>query len=153
MKLEELEKRINVLEDIKEIKDLHREYIFWLASQKWDEIVECFAENATIEIATQRPRKGREEITTLFKDVVGRGNVIPGVKLHRGGQFLFQPVITVDGERAKGHWILDRFYDDPSTPGGSTLKVRRGKYNTEYVKEDGKWKFSYLKWEVPWPLI
>jgi hypothetical protein len=47
MTLEELEKRVKVLEDIEAIKQLHVNYVYLLCNLQWDDMVECFAEGAT----------------------------------------------------------------------------------------------------------
>ena len=47
MALEELEKRLRVLEDIEAIKQLHRKYVFCLSSRAWDDLLDCFADDAT----------------------------------------------------------------------------------------------------------
>ena len=47
MKIEELEKRLLVLEEIEEIKKLHRQYMWWINNNQWDEIINCFTEDAT----------------------------------------------------------------------------------------------------------
>ena len=38
---------------------------------------------------------------------------------------------------------------DPVT--GNALKINQGKYECEYIKSDGRWKFSKLVWVNPWP--
>jgi len=136
---EELEKRVRVLEDIEAIKDMHRDYVYALISQRWDDMVECFAEDATAAIAENPPRKGKAEISKLLKDVIAKQ------VSWDWGHFVTQPVIAVDGDRAKGHWILYLFFPPPE------VRWLQARYDCEYVKLDGKWKFSDLKFKAPWP--
>jgi len=141
MTLEELEKRVQVLEDIEEIKNLHREYVFGLASQQWDDMLDCFAEDAIADIFRWGLRKGKAEIEDLFKNTFN-GRILP-----THGHFAAQPVISVEGDRAKGRWILYLFFAEPS------VTWVQGRHDCEYIKVDGKWKFSYLKFTRPWPEV
>lgn len=145
MTLDELEKRVKVLEDVEEIKKLHRDYIFWLDNKQFEEMIECFAKDATEEIGgTGGARKGKEEIAKVFREVIAKE---PSAK---GGHILVQPVITVEGDRAKGYWTMYRF-DTFTTPAGQLVKWAQGRYDCEYIRENGKWKFSSLKYTIPWP--
>jgi hypothetical protein len=162
MTLEELEKRVRNLRDIEEIKDLFRNYILWLTNKEWDNIIDCFAENAVAEIGTRGALSGKPEIARLFKDVMAKRDT-PG-----GGHMLIHPVITVDGDKARGYWTMLHFFIeraftvneadladmakfDFTAPPGKELKWLQGRYDCEYVREGGKWKISSLKWVRPWP--
>jgi hypothetical protein len=138
MALEQMEKRLKVLEDIEAIKVLHREYVYALASQQWDDMLDCFAEDGSADIWTHGLCKGKKEIGDLFQSFAGK--ILPS-----HGHLAAQPVITVDGDKAKGHWILYLFLPAPDS-----MWVQ-GRYDCEYVRVDGKWKFSYLKYTRPWP--
>jgi hypothetical protein len=59
------------------------------------------------------------------------------------------PVIHVDGTQASGHWMLYIMVADPVT--GNALKINQGRYECEYTKLGGRWKFSKLVWVNPWP--
>jgi SnoaL-like domain len=50
----------------------------------------------------------------------------------------------VNGDRAKGKWLLYMMYCYPRT--GQSLFWVQGFYNMEYVRENGKWKISYMNW-------
>ena len=139
MTLEELEKRVMALEDVEAIKDMHRDYVYALISQQWDDMVEYFAEDATAAIAENAPRKGKTEISKLLKDVIAKQVGWDW------GHFVTQPVVAVDGDRAKGHWILYLFFPAPE------VRWLQARYDCEYVKLDSKWKFSDLKFKAPWP--
>ncbi|MFC1532674.1 nuclear transport factor 2 family protein [Thermodesulfobacteriota bacterium] len=152
MTLEELEKRIKVLEDIEEIKQLQRNYVNWVNIRQMDDIYGCFAENAIADIRNYGPRIGKDEIIKLFRGTIENIQVIPGTITPKGGHIVLQPVITVYGNRAKGHWDMGRIFSDLTTPGWPTLKMTTGRHDCAYIREDGKWKFSYLKWTHPWPL-
>jgi len=143
--LEELEKRVRALEDIEEIKKLHSDYIYWLDNKQWEEMISCFGENATEDIAgTGGPHKGIGEIGKAFREKIAKE------KTAKGGHILAEPVITVEGDKAKGYWTLYRF-DTFTTPAGQLVKYSQGRYDCEYIREHGKWKFSRLKFTKPWP--
>lgn len=140
MTSKELEKRVRALEDIEEIKSMHREYVFWLINHQWADMVDCFTDDATCVIATNPPCKGKKEIARLFTETFAK--VIPWDE----GHFVAQPVISVEGDKARGHWILFVLYNEP--PG----TWRQARYDCEYKKVDGVWKFSSLRFQAPWPV-
>lgn len=141
MTLEELEERVRRLEDLDEIKELHREYLFLISNLDFDKALDCFAETITVDIAQYGVRRGKEEVTRFFKEVIYK-NVLQS----KDGHFTGQPVISVEGNKAKGHWMFYRFVPEPSP-----VRWVQGRYDCEYVKENGKWKFSVLKLTRPWP--
>jgi hypothetical protein len=149
MTLEELEKRVRALEDVEEIKILHNEYIYALMDWQWDKMLDCFAEDATADIHRQ-VRRGKKEIGIIFKEEVGK------VTKQKGGQILIQPVIHVDGDTATGHWAWYRFFYNFYTEVGWHYKIfgpwEQARYDCEYVRENGKWKFKTLKLTRPWPV-
>ncbi len=146
MTLAELEKRVGTLEDMKEIENLQGQYIYWLNNNQWDEILDCFTENATANVYTHGLRRGKKEIIEMFREEIS--------KLEQGkdrdGHFAIQPVISVDGDKATGQWLMYVMISNPIT--GNAQKWLNGKYENEYVKVDGKWKISSLKWTYPWPV-
>lgn len=146
MTLEELEKRLRTLEDLEAIKNLHHEYIFQLLNRQWDDIVDCFAEDGTANIAHHGLRKGKAEIATLFKERISKMNA----GKWRDAHFVVQPVISIEGDKAKGYWLMYIMIADPTT--GNALRWTQGRHDCEYVKIDGKWKFKSVKYTRPWPL-
>jgi hypothetical protein len=139
MTLEELEKRVKVLEDIEAIKKLHINYVYLLSNLQWDGMVECFAEDATMELLDQGVVEGKKEISGVLHNVLAKR-----VTRH-DGHFVGQPVITVNGDRAKGYWILYLFFAEPE------VKWLQGRQDCEYVRVKGEWKFSQVKFTAPWP--
>lgn len=139
MTLEELEKRVKILEDIGEIKRLHINYVYLLCNLQWDDMLDCFAENATLDLLDHGACKGKKEISEIFH------NVLAKMVKRTDGHFVGQPIISVDGDKAKGYWILYLFFSEPS------VKWMQGRQDCEYVKINGKWKFSSVKFTSPWP--
>ncbi len=139
MALEELEKRIGVLEDIEAIKQLHRKYVYALASQQWDDMLDYFIDDGIADIWQWGLRKGKKEIEDLFKNTFN-GRILPTY-----GHLVAQPVISVDGETAEGYWILYLFFPEPE------VRWIQGRHDCKYVKVGGEWKFSYVKFTRPWP--
>jgi hypothetical protein len=140
MSLEDLEKRIRALEDAEEIKTLHREYLFYIQNLEIDKALGCFAENIVTDIGQYGVKKGKKEVSKFFREVI-RENVFQS----RDGHFTGQPVVFVEGNKAQGHWMFYRF-----VPEGKRRFVQ-GRYDCEYVKENGRWKFSLIKLTRPWP--
>jgi len=139
MTLEELEKRVKVLEDIEAIKQLHINYVYLLCNLQWDDMVQCFAEDATMELLDQGVVRGKKEISGVFHNVLAE-------RIKRNdGHLVGQPIITVTGDRAKGHWILYLFFAEPE------VRWLQGRQDCEYVRVNGEWKFSSVKFTAPWP--
>ena len=134
--LEKLGKRVRVTEDIQEIKELQRRYVNALMCTEWDDAVDCFAENASIDVNLHEPVKGKVAIARWFKEVL--------CKTHAGkeGDVVIHPIIKVDGDKATGKWLLYMMYFYPRT--GQSLFWVQGFYNNEYVRENGKWKISLM---------
>jgi ketosteroid isomerase-like protein len=141
MTLEELEKRVRALEDAEEIKTMHREYLFYIQNLDIEKALDCFAENIVTDVANYGLKKGKNEVGQFFREII-RNNVLQS----KDGHFTGQPVVTVEGDKAKGHWMFYRFLAGPSQK-----QWIQGRYDCEYVKENGKWKFSLLKMKRPWP--
>jgi hypothetical protein len=147
MSLEELEKRIKILEDIEEIKQLQIIYVNNLTTTKWDEIANCFAEDGVVDIPSGSA-KGRKAIAKHFKEKVGVNHI--GME----GNFVVHPIISVDGDKAKGNWLLYIQFSlphklkagDPFLYTDVAPDWMQGYYEVEYIKENGKWKISLLKW-------
>ena len=137
--------RLRRLEDIQEIKDLHREYVYWVNSCEWDKVLDCFTENAFANIGPHGPRRGKAELVQLFKQNIHGNNQGKG----RDGHFAIAPVITVDGDRAKGHWLMYIMISHPET--GNALHWWHGRHDVEYVRVDGKWKIDWIVFTSPWP--
>jgi len=143
--VEKLEKRISTLEDIEAIQKFHLHYIYLYNNHQHEEMVSCFAEDATIDTGVFKPRKGKEEIAELFRDE------IPTVNTYTVAHVVVQPVITVDGDRAKGLWTMYLCFFDVPTPKGPSVRLLQALHDCEYVKVDGEWKYSSVKFIYPWP--
>lgn len=139
MTLEKLEKRVKVLEDIEAIKKLHINYVYLLCNLQWDDMLECFAEDATMELLDQGVSKGKKEISGVFH------NVLAKMIKRNDGHFVGQPIITVNRDKAKGHWILYLFFAEPE------VRWLQGRQDCEYIRVKGEWKFSSVKFTAPWP--
>ena len=145
MTLEELEKRLSYLEDQLAIRDLHHEYLFRLNNRQWDDIIETFTEDGSANIGHHGLREGKAEVAKLFKERIAQINVSTET---RDAHNAIDPVITIDGDRAKGHWLMYIFILDPET--GNT-RITQGRHDCEYEKVDGTWKFKSVKYTRPWP--
>ena len=133
MTLEEMEKRLRALEDLEEIKKLHRKYISYLDNLQFEKALDLFSENATAEVRDSGVRKGKKEIAEIYLGVLAKRTT------RKDGHLVGQPDITVEGATAQGHWIVYILFSEPS------VQWVQGRNDCEYVKEDGKWKFSKLK--------
>ncbi len=139
MTLEEMEKKIREIEDIEEIKKLHRQYVYWVNSRQWDDILNCFAEDAWVHIERRPLFRGKKEIEKLFKIDIAKNN-----EKTNGCHFVMQPLIKVDGDKATGSWFMCIVFAIEQ-PSGPTLAWRQGRHDCEYVKVDGKWKYQSIK--------
>lgn len=146
MNLEELDKRLKTLEDTEAVKKLHVQYVNCLNKAEFDDLLNCFAEDAIVDIHAGYA-KGQSQITKLFKEELSR------TFLGKEGPFAVHPVITIEGDKAKGSWLL---YIQFALPRKVALKQGtviidapdwiQGYYEMEYIKKNGEWKISFLKY-------
>jgi hypothetical protein len=147
MTLEEIEKRLRTLEDIEAIRQLQARYVNFLSTIAWDDLVDCFAEDGVVDLHTGIAR-GKKEIEKFFKEKIAITHV--GME----GNFVVHPVISIDGDTAKASWLLFTYFSMPHkiqiapalTAEEDAPEWMSGFYDMEYVRENGSWKISLLKW-------
>jgi bile-acid 7alpha-dehydratase len=134
-RLQALEHRLAVTEDIEAIKRLKHKYFRCLDSKLWDEMAELFVADATTSYTDGKYSfEGIEAIIGFLKKSLGPDNVL---SMHQG----HQPEIDITSDTtAKGIWtseaglvILDRNV--------ATREVNF--YHDEYVKVGGQWKIKH----------
>lgn len=136
MKLEELEKRLKILEDKEAIRDLQYQYLNSLTKVEWDNMFACFSENIVTNIGVHGIKKGKAEVKAFFQNVIAKGHV------GKEGNFVVHPIITVDGDKAKASWLIYIMHLDERQE--KARDWAQGIYDIEYVRENGKWKISYM---------
>jgi ketosteroid isomerase-like protein len=137
--LKALEKRVRATEDVEKIKQLQQHYVSGLMRANWDEVLDCFAEDAFFDPGGQ-PVKGIKEISNVFKNVLS--------EWHCGqeGDFLVHPEISVNGDTARGHWLMYMMYYLPRSH--QSLFWVNGFYDMEYRRVNGEWKINSLNWQL-----
>jgi uncharacterized protein (TIGR02246 family) len=139
MAKESTEERLQRLEDIEAIKQMHLEYTYALIAMDYDTMLDCYAEDGVLELGGANVARGKQEINGIFQNVMAKHSTL------KDGHIISQPVITVDGDTARGHWLLFIF---PSEPKGAWIQ---GREETEYVKVDGQWKIKHMRFLRGWP--
>lgn len=138
MTIEEIEKRLQVVEDIEQIKQLHNRYMNALTFIDWDAIIACFAEESTLDVEFGGFISGKTAIAKFFKEMLSR------IHIGKEGIFAVHPLITVDGDLAKGNWLMYIMYADHRT--WQSRYWLQGIYDAQYVRVNGEWKFRHLQW-------
>lgn len=135
MNLRELEARIVKLEDIESIKQLKARYCEICDDMhNPDRIASVFAEDAIWESADFGKAKGHEAICTLFREFQ---------KMFSFSQHnIMNPIIEVDGDHATGIWYIMGPWTYSKNNDEKWLALR---YDDEYVKINGQWKYSHLR--------
>jgi hypothetical protein len=143
MNLEDLEKRVGILEDIEQIKQLQTRYVNYLITNQWDALLDLFDDDGAVELESYGLHKGKAALEKEFKERVALG--------HNGheGDYIVHPLITIDGDRARGSWLLylQKQYPYKRTD-GADIDWTQGFYEAAYVKKNGKWKISLLKFNA-----
>ncbi len=133
MDIKELEKRVKAMEDLEAIKQMHCEYMSCLDNIQFAKALDYFTDDAEGEVRNSGVMKGRENYSKIYLGTLAMR------KERHDGHLVAQPVLTIDGNKAKGHWIVYMFFSVP------TIEWIQGRHDCEYVKVNGKWKFSKLK--------
>jgi ketosteroid isomerase-like protein len=136
--IRELQGRVQATEDVNEIKQLQWTYLNALMATDWDRCASCFAQDALVDVYLHEPVRGRAAIERWFKEELS--------KTHAGkeGDVCIHPIITVDGDTARGNWLLYMMYFYART--GQSMFWVQGYYDMEYVRENGRCKIAVLRW-------
>jgi ketosteroid isomerase-like protein len=138
MTMEEMEKRLKVVEDIEQIKQLHNRYVNALAFIDWDTIIDCFAENGSLDVEFGGFIEGKAAIATFFR------NMLSQIHIGKEGVFAVHPQITVDGDKGTGNWLMYIMYADHRT--WQSRYWLQGIYDAQFTRVNGEWKFKHLQW-------
>jgi bile-acid 7alpha-dehydratase len=132
----DLEARLTALEDLEAIRQLKYRYWRCLDTKRFDELTECFAEEATANYGSGQYRfTGRAAIMAFLRQVLGPDSGAVG--FHHG----HQPEITLTGPTtARGTWALHNYFFNE----GQNRCVRIAAfYEDEYVKIGGAWRLQH----------
>jgi hypothetical protein len=134
-----LKKKMQVYEDIEAVKNLHISYVYALSNMQWDDMVECFADDALLDVGGLKA-SGKAEISGVFHNILAKNLTL------KDGHFVGEPIVSVKGKKATAIWILYLFYSQPA------VRWAQGRQEVEYVKIRGKWKIKTMKFINPWPV-
>jgi hypothetical protein len=140
-KVRELEAKVAVLYDREAIRDLRFRYHECVNEGQMASIPELFTDDGELDFGHLGKAKGREQIKAFFSGL-GPDRTTPEGRrrgLYRVRQFIHNHVLTVDGDRASGYAYLEA---KPVYNGESYVVAAR--YNDEYLKRDGRWRFTKM---------
>ncbi len=137
MDMTELEKRMTRMEDIEAIKQLKALYCeICDDDHNPDRITTIFVEDGIWEAGDFGKGQGHAAIRELFQ---GFQKMISFSQ-----HMVMNPIIKVDGDRAKGTW----YFLGPFTFGKTTAKWQAVRYEDDYVKVNGEWKYQHLRAQI-----
>lgn len=140
-KLASLMRRIELLEDAKEIERLQQAYGYYISEGMGREAAALFADNptASIEVGQQGVYIGKARIRQYLTH---RSNRLEEGEIRETP--IMQGVIhvSVDGRTAKARWRALQMGGSYGQDGTWT----EGPFENEYVKENGIWKIQTLHW-------
>lgn len=140
----DLARRVTRAMDINAIENLQRSYGFYVDKMLWDEVLDLFSDNGTMEIGPSGVYVGKQSIRRyLYSLSGGQQGPLEG-ELYNHMQL--QPIVTIadDGLTAQGRWRA--FILTGTSGSGSGGNWGDGPYENEYVKQGGVWKISKLHW-------
>jgi hypothetical protein len=135
MSLEELEKRIQAIEDLEEIKKLHQKYIDLMDNLRYPEVLNLFTQDASVDIRNFGVVQGIEGLTEVYINKLGKRTA------RSEGHFVIQPDISIKGDTARGTWLVYMLFSKPD------VQWVQGRNEAEYIKVEGKWKIKSMKFK------
>ena len=135
MTLEDIERRLRVLEDIEELKKLKARYCSYCDDNyDADALADLFTEDAVWDGGTRGRADGREGIREFFRGAPRR--------LPFAVHMVLNPIVEVHGDTATGQWYL---LQACTYAEGNRAVWGSARYDEEYARVGGEWKFKSLK--------
>jgi ketosteroid isomerase-like protein len=142
-----LRARLEDLESLQAIEDLHRSFTRAVADRQFAQLADYFCTDAVIDMRRHGPVYGRRAIAEHFAGMAA-------MPLNGAGYLLSSPVVEVDGCTATGTWTWHRFHAEAAI---GTKRVRvwgvweEGRYQCSYRCADGVWRFARMHFRVVLP--
>lgn len=146
-RVEALEQRVQACEDVEAIQRLTRAYGYYLDKALWDEMLDLFTEDCSVEISALGVYLGKQQAAVLFKQLLGKG---PAMSDENGlvwgrlyNHLIVQGIVHLDGDGhgASGRW---RCFMQIAEFGEKAV-WGEGPYEIRYRKgEDGLWRIHKL---------
>ena len=157
-RVENLERRVALLEAAREIANLQARYIYCLQAHDYARIIDLFArkEPVSVEMDNLGHFEGRDKTVDVFLKVLKPLYTMKGAL---GLHLLTTPLIEVhpDGKFAWGMWHTLGCNTQPDFVGEHAdvtadpklvAMWQQGKYFIDFVNEDGEWKYKNFRWYV-----
>ena len=158
--IEELEARIQRLDDIKQVEKLQRIYGYYRDYQDWEKVVDLWSDKAeSIEVADHGVYKGKEGVRRYYIELIKGGK---DAKPRLGVMSIALQLQGVVSVEPGGTYAQGRFYG-LLMEARPTLSLHEGElkqtwghgiYENKYVKENGQWLFSkmhfFLNFRTPY---
>lgn len=125
-----VEERIKALEDVEAIKKMKAAYAYAIDERRWDDVLDCFTENALVDFGSFGIYRSKGDLAKFFNDWLAKERQMTRHLFHN-------PIIEVQGNTARGQW----YFNIPAVERGVAMWTG-GKYDDEYVREAGQWKHS-----------
>jgi ketosteroid isomerase-like protein len=136
-----IKEQIRNLQDVEAVKQLHYRYVNGLTYANWEEVVDCFAQDAVLEVFMGRePIVGIDDIRDAFMNEIAKSDKHVG----KEANLTLHPIVTVDGDKAEANWVI--YFVTQPDPDEKALQLVQGIYDLEFKRENGEWKISYIKW-------
>lgn len=146
-RIRDLEARVQELNDREAIRELRFRYHECINDGPVTDIPGLFSEDGELDFGHLGKARGREQIKAFFSGLVSSGSGSQSAPeaprrrgLYRVRQFIHNHVVHLHGGRADGFAYLEA---KPVYNGESYVVAAR--YDDEYVKRNGGWKFSSMK--------
>jgi hypothetical protein len=145
-----IDAQANRIDDYNQLRNLQQIYGFYYDEALWDEVIDLFTDDATLEVGQNGIYTGRDSIHRYLLGLTGGSQGLKPGQLNN--QVQLSPVITLstDGRAAQARWrvlIQDAIY-------GKEANWGAGVYENEYVKLDGVWKIRklhlYVRFHAPY---
>jgi hypothetical protein len=136
MPKDDLEARIRKLEDIEEIKKLQAKYAYFIDTFKAEEVVKLMVKDIKAEYGLWGNYSGVSEMLAFLNGIIP----VSPMMNHE----VFTPLIEVDGDKATGTWYLLGPFVALRAEGKVATWIQ-GKYQNDYVRVKGEWKFSHIR--------
>jgi hypothetical protein len=137
-----IEARADRAQSIDQLRNLQAAYGYYVDKALWDDVVDLFADNGTMELGLNGVYAGKNSIRKYLYSLTGGK---PGLRAGElNNHFQLSPVITLsaDGQSAKARWRgLIQYGVFGKGTGGDWGE---GVYENQYVRDNGVWKIQSL---------